>query len=64
MRNKDNREHSGAYQLNHMNVSRLIREHALSARDEFKGEFNAGGTADDEKRYPSRNTDVFRDVFL
>lgn len=26
--------------------SRLIREHALGARDEFKGEFNAGGTAD------------------
>lgn len=43
-------------------VSRLIRRHALDAGEEFKGEFNAGGTADIE--HPSRNTDVFRDFLL
>lgn len=47
-----------------MNLSRLVRERALSVRDEFNGEFNAGGTADEKNRYPSRNTGVFRDVFL
>ena len=61
MREKDNREHSGADRLN---LSRSIRGYALSTRDEFKGEFNAGGTADLNKFIRPEIHIVFRDFLF
>ena len=68
MRNKDNREHSGADRLN---LSRLVRERALSVRGESikagciaPAGFNAGGTADHCKISVPEYSHVFRAFFV